>query len=294
MELAGLAADLGAIVGPPDDQFWRYVTAPFFFEDAGYLFACGLAIALFLPPLERRIAPDPPFVFIVGGGANDAELAAHDEPVRHLAPVRQANHAAAGHGRRVFEKRQRHGGAEPAQEVEGVDVGRAVARVEIDLHRGGARRSRGVGAPADVYDKDELVGRILAVVGGTFELAQGVQLAALVVAALTIANTMFTAVLERRWEMGLERAIGMGSSQLARTVLLEAAVIGAIGGAGGALLGAVTGFFMTQAMEAEFSWRIPYVLPILLALASIAGVLAAVGPARRAAKLDILDAIASH
>ena len=173
-----------------------------------------------------------------------------------------------------------------------VDPGSSVTDVKQRLEQTIER----IGAPADVYDKDELVGRILAVVGGTFELAQGVQLAALVVAALTIANTMFTAVLERRWEMGLERAIGMGSSQLARTVLLEAAVIGAIGGAGGAILGAVTGFFMTQAMEAEFSWRIPYVLPILLALASIAGstllaALAGVVPSRLAVRTPIIECL---
>ena len=34
---------------------WGYLAAPFFFEDAGYLFVCGLAIAIFLPPVERRI-----------------------------------------------------------------------------------------------------------------------------------------------------------------------------------------------------------------------------------------------
>lgn len=61
--------DLGAIVGPPEDEFWRYLTAPFFFEDAGYLFVCGLAIALFLPPLERRIGSVPALLMAIGCGA---------------------------------------------------------------------------------------------------------------------------------------------------------------------------------------------------------------------------------
>ena len=170
--------------------------------------------------------------------------------------------------------------------------GSSVAAVKRGLEEAVARAE----APAEVFGKDELVGRILAVVAGTFELAQGVQLAALVVAALTIANTMFTAVLERRWEMGLERAIGMGSAQLARTVLLEAAVIGAIGGAGGAILGAITGFFMTQAMEAEFSWQIPYRLPLLLAFVSVAGstvlaALAGVVPSRLAVRTPIIESL---
>lgn len=46
--------DLGAIVGPVGDEVWRYAAAPFVYDDAGYLFVCGIAIAIFLPPLERR------------------------------------------------------------------------------------------------------------------------------------------------------------------------------------------------------------------------------------------------
>ncbi|HEY7876457.1 MAG TPA: ABC transporter permease, partial [Actinomycetota bacterium] len=65
------------------------------------------------------------------------------------------------------------------------------------------------GLPARVFEKSELVERIRRIVEGTFSLGRGIQFAALVVAALTIANTMFTAVLERRWEMGLQRALGM-------------------------------------------------------------------------------------
>src|SRR5918996_5601903 len=61
--------ELGAIVGEPGDQFWRYLTAPFFFDDAGYLFVCGLAIALFLPPLERRIGSVASLVLALACGA---------------------------------------------------------------------------------------------------------------------------------------------------------------------------------------------------------------------------------
>ncbi len=61
--------ELGAIVGPPGDEFWRYLTAPFFFDDAGYLFVCGLAIALFMPPLERRIGSVASLLLAVACGA---------------------------------------------------------------------------------------------------------------------------------------------------------------------------------------------------------------------------------
>jgi membrane associated rhomboid family serine protease len=61
--------DLGAIVGDPGDEFWRYLTAPFFFDDAGYLFVCGLAIALFAPPLERRIGSVATLILALACGA---------------------------------------------------------------------------------------------------------------------------------------------------------------------------------------------------------------------------------
>ena len=48
-------SELGAIVGSPGGEWWRYLTSSFVYVDAGYLFVCGLALAIFLPPIERRI-----------------------------------------------------------------------------------------------------------------------------------------------------------------------------------------------------------------------------------------------
>ncbi len=96
--------------------------------------------------------------------------------------------------------------------------------------------------------------------------------------------------------MGLERAIGMGSSQLGRTVLLEAGSIGVIGGIGGVLLGTITAFFMTQAMEAEFSWVIAFQVPTaLIALAVVGSVVLAAGagllPSRMAVRTPIIESL---
>jgi putative ABC transport system permease protein len=152
------------------------------------------------------------------------------------------------------------------------------------------------GVAADVYEKDELVGRILEIVEGSLSLGQSIQLAAVIVAALTIANTMFTAVLERRWEMGLQRAVGMGARQLRRSVLLEAASIGVIGGVGGAILGTITGYLFTQVMELQFSWRIAFVVPgvqIVLAIAggAVIAMLAGAVPSRSAARAPIIECL---
>jgi membrane associated rhomboid family serine protease len=61
--------DLGAIVGPVGSEWWRYLAAPFIYDDIGYLFACGLAIALFLPGVERRIGTLPTALLVLGCGA---------------------------------------------------------------------------------------------------------------------------------------------------------------------------------------------------------------------------------
>ncbi|HVF52625.1 MAG TPA: FtsX-like permease family protein [Actinomycetota bacterium] len=152
------------------------------------------------------------------------------------------------------------------------------------------------GLTAVALEKDELIGRIIEVVEGTFSLGQGIQFAALVVALLTIANTMFTAVLERRWELGLERAIGMSGRQVAIEVLLEAVTIGVIGGFGGALLGSASGWVMTQSMEAQFEWSIAFDLPIVLGagvvlLGTVIAALAGVVPSRLALRASVIDSL---
>ena len=152
------------------------------------------------------------------------------------------------------------------------------------------------GIPAQVLRKEQLIGRILDTVEGTFALGQGIQLAALVVAAITIANTMFTAVLERRWEMGLQRAVGMGGRQLQRSVLLEAAGIGIIGGIGGVILGTVSGMLMLASMEFQFEWQIDFQLPVEMWLLGIVGgalLAAVVGffPSRMATRSSIIASL---
>jgi putative ABC transport system permease protein len=173
-----------------------------------------------------------------------------------------------------------------------LDDGASVSEVTRRLDRLVDR----TGVPARVFTKDDLIGRLLDTVEGTFSLGRGIQLAALIVALLTIANTMFTAVFERRWEMGLERAVGMSSSQLAREVLLEASGIGLIGGIGGAALGIVAGFLMTQSLEAQFSWQVPFEIPFVQVVVAITGgvVLAAVAgwlPSRLAVRSPIVEAL---
>jgi membrane associated rhomboid family serine protease len=69
--IVGRAADVdtGAIVGPVGSDWWRYLTAPFNYDNIGYLFVCGLAIAIFMTPLERRLGSVPTALLAIGCGA---------------------------------------------------------------------------------------------------------------------------------------------------------------------------------------------------------------------------------
>jgi putative ABC transport system permease protein len=150
--------------------------------------------------------------------------------------------------------------------------------------------------PAEVAEKQDLVAAVLDTVRGYFSLARAIELAALVIAALIIANTMLTAVLERRWEFALQRAVGMGSRQLRRTVLLEAAAIGLLGGATAIAIGLGIGFVITRAMEIRFAWQIAFEPDLLLVAAAIpAGIVVAAGaalyPSRLATRTPIVTAL---
>jgi membrane associated rhomboid family serine protease len=61
--------DVGAIVGPVGDEWWRYLAAPFVYDDVGYLFVCGLALAIFLPGVERRVGLIATALLVIGCGA---------------------------------------------------------------------------------------------------------------------------------------------------------------------------------------------------------------------------------
>ncbi len=118
---------------------------------------------------------------------------------------------------------------------------------------------------------------------------------AIVIALLGIAITLALSVFERTRELGLVRAVGMTSQQMLRMVLFEGAIIAAFGGVLGILLGTAFGSAAVSVMPDDFirALDIPVVdLLSYLVVAAIAGIATAIVPARRAARLNILDAIA--
>jgi len=118
---------------------------------------------------------------------------------------------------------------------------------------------------------------------------------AILIALLGIANTLALSVFERTRELGLLRAIGMARRQVRAMVRWESVIIALFG----TCLGLVIGLFFSWAMVTAVPDQATLTVPVgqLAAgtvIAAIAGVLAAIGPARRAARLDVLAAIATE
>jgi putative ABC transport system permease protein len=120
---------------------------------------------------------------------------------------------------------------------------------------------------------------------------------ALVIAVLGIVNTLALSVIERTREVGLLRAIGLGRGQLRRMIRLEAIVIAVLGAVLGVGMGLVFGLALMTSL-ADDGLEVVKVpvgqLALYVVAAGLVGVLAAVFPARRAARLDVLRAIATE
>ena len=119
----------------------------------------------------------------------------------------------------------------------------------------------------------------------------------LVVAFFGIVNTMVLAVLERTREIGLLRAVGMTRRQLQSSVRWEAAIISLFGALLGVLLGLLLGWAAVIAIPDSFVSKlgIPWgQLIVYVVVGGLLGVIAAWFPARRAARLDVLEAISTQ
>ncbi|USQ88735.1 FtsX-like permease family protein [Streptomyces phaeoluteigriseus] len=159
-------------------------------------------------------------------------------------------------------------------------------------------KALGANPAIKVQSKQDLSDEIAQMFTLMLNMLYGLLAMAVIVAVLGVINTLAMSVFERSQEIGMLRAIGLDRRAVKRMVRLESLVIALFGGVLGIGLG---GFFGWAAGELIGTSMPTYelVLPwarmaVFLALAAAVGVLAALWPARRAARLNVLAAIKSE
>jgi putative ABC transport system permease protein len=128
-------------------------------------------------------------------------------------------------------------------------------------------------------------------------LVRGLLFFAIVIALFGIVNTLALSVFERVRELGLLRAVGATRGQLRSMIRWEAVIISVLGAILGMVVGVFFGWAMVRALSSQgFSeFRVPPVqMAAYVLLAGVAGVLAAILPGRRAARVDMLRAITTE
>ncbi len=138
--------------------------------------------------------------------------------------------------------------------------------------------------------KDENADQINQVLGLFYALLA----MSVIISAFGIVNTLTLSIFERTRELGLLRAVGMTRRDVRRMVRYESVITAVFGALLGLVLGIFFAFVVIQALEGEgitFSLPIGQILTLLI-FAIVVGVVAAIFPARRASRLDVLRAIA--
>jgi putative ABC transport system permease protein len=147
-----------------------------------------------------------------------------------------------------------------------------------------------------LQDRKQFIDDQSAQINGMLMLVMILLAMAVIIAVFGIANTLALSIVERTRELGLLRAVGMTRRQLRSMVRWEAVLVALFGAVGGIGVGSFFGWAMVHAMHDQgFDvFRLPIVtLVVIVVIAGIFGVIAAAVPARRAAKLDVLKAIAA-
>ena len=150
---------------------------------------------------------------------------------------------------------------------------------------------------ATLLDQAQYKEQQAAQVDQLLNLVYGLLALAVIIAVIGIANTLALSIYERTRELGLMRAVGMTRGQLRSTVRSESVIISMLGAVEGLTVGVLFGWAMVTALGSQGITHL--VVPVaqlvlVAALAGLAGVVAAVAPGRRAARLDVLRAVTTE
>lgn len=156
-------------------------------------------------------------------------------------------------------------------------------------------KTLGLNPAIKIQDKQDISDDIAKMFTTMLNMLYGLLGMAVIVAVLGVINTLAMSVFERSQEIGMLRAIGLDRKAVKRMVRLESLVISLFGGVLGIGLGVFFGWAAGQLLGTKmptYELVLPWArMALFLLLAALVGVLAALWPARRAARLDMLTAI---
>ncbi len=148
----------------------------------------------------------------------------------------------------------------------------------------------------ELQDRDEFIDGRSDIIDQSLSFIYGLLALSVIIAVFGIVLTMLLAVYERRREIGLLRAVGMTRSQVRTTVRWESVLTSLYGAIVGVVLGLVLGYIIIVALKDRglSTYSVPVsAITFIVVSAFVIGVLAAVIPAWRATKHDILEAIST-
>jgi putative ABC transport system permease protein len=170
-----------------------------------------------------------------------------------------------------------------------VDPGADAATVQAALTAGAEHAF----PTAEVMNQRELKESREDQINQLVNLFSALLILAIVISLFGIANTLALSIHERTRELGMLRAIGMSRRQVRTMIRYEAVITALIGAILGIVLGVIFAALISQPLKDEgFTLSYPVgSLVVLLVLAGLAGVLAAIPPARRASRLNVLESL---
>ena len=148
----------------------------------------------------------------------------------------------------------------------------------------------------EAISSDEFAADVSGQIDVVITIISVLLLLSVLIAVLGIVNTLALAVIERTRELGLLRAVGLGRGQTRRMVTVEAVIVSVFGALLGIAVGSAFGITLQRALADDGITELRFPVGRLIAfvvVAAVAGVLAALLPARRAARLDVLAAVAT-
>ncbi|MEN3273576.1 MAG: putative transport system permease protein, partial [Actinomycetota bacterium] len=150
--------------------------------------------------------------------------------------------------------------------------------------------------PAQVISRADAVAEFKTNTTSFLPMIRGITLVGLVFAVLALANAAFTAVTERRWLFALQQALGMTRREIARSLALEAIVVGIVGTVGavsfGIWMATINNRFMGNMLAITLGISVPWTF---IGIAGVAGIAVALGatyfPRRTAKRTTIIEAL---